>query len=253
MSLGHLLRVLLGWRPSHKPLEWVLNLCEQHPRFPLRSLTIDGYPSSLKEVSWKGRGERPTVEEETEASKKHRSVSSPGPRRHVRPCPPGLPNPLFCLMHHFAEPCLAHKEPHLVLPLLSLPSVLTPALSGTQSISADCPVVSASACRLSWTVTCTASYLFCSQHSPSPAQLTCSCWLCRRAPSTSWCRLLRDWRSSSFLAPSIAVSSSFLRVSCSVFREKGKQGERVVRFRVFQAEVQYQVRLPSGEDSVLLG
>lgn len=48
LSPGHLLRVLLGWSPSHRPLEWALNLCEQHPRFPLRSLNTVDYPSSLK-------------------------------------------------------------------------------------------------------------------------------------------------------------------------------------------------------------
>lgn len=54
LSPGHLLRVLLGWSPSHRPQEWALNLCEQHPRFSWRSLNFDDYSSSLKVVNWNG-------------------------------------------------------------------------------------------------------------------------------------------------------------------------------------------------------
>lgn len=80
------------------------------------------------------------VEGETEASKEHRLVASPGPRRHVWPRPLGLPEPLFCFFCHFAEPCLTHKGSHQSH--YRLPSVLIPVLPGTLSGSTvDCTVV----------------------------------------------------------------------------------------------------------------
>lgn len=157
LSPGHLLRVLPGWSPSHRPLEWASNLCEQHPRFPLRALNIVDYPSSLKgsQLEW-GWGV---------PWRKLRPQRSTGWCQALGLGDIYSPALQVCLILYSVSRAILQSHVWLTRGLTGpttskrLLSVLTPGLPGTPRGSrVDCTAVLVSAWHSSWTVTCPAAF-----------------------------------------------------------------------------------------------